>query len=339
MDFTVHSEFPAHLKTAWNELLDHSICHAPFLRYEYLEQWWQTRGGGEWPSTAQLVIITASQGGKLIGVAPLFHTRHQEYPALLFLGSIEISDFLSFIVSPQELAAFTSGVLDTISSSDQIPHWQVLDLYNNLDSNGLAGVLKEEAKKSSWSFQNEQTDHSPFIPLPGDWELYLAALDKKQRHEIRRKMRRLQEAEVPSRWYVVEDPATLETEIDAFITLMAHDPQKQTFLTEPMKIAMAKTIRTSFQVGYLQLSFLEIGGKKAATYLIFDYQNSLWVYNSGMDPEFYPYSAGWVLLGYLLQWANENKRSTFDFMRGNEDYKYRFGAIDRFVNRIRLARK
>lgn len=338
MDMTVYSEFPSHLKTAWNELLNQSICNVPFLRYEYLEQWWQTRGGGEWPSTAKLTIITASQAGQLIGIAPLFHTRHQDKSALLFLGSIEISDFLSFIVRPQDLALFTSGVLEMVSNSDQIPQWQVLDLYNNLESSGLATVLEDEAKKRGWTFQNEQTDHSPLIPLPGDWELYLAALDKKQRHEIRRKMRRLQEAEVPSRWYIVDDPATLETDIEAFISLMAHDPQKQAFLTEPMKDAMAKTIRTAYQAGYLQLSFLEIDGKKAATYLNFDYQNSLWVYNSGMDPEFYPYSAGWVLLGYLLQWANENKRSTFDFMRGNEDYKYRFGATDRFVTRIRLTR-
>ena len=194
MDFTVHNEFPEHLKSAWNELLDQSICNVPFLRYEYLEQWWQTLGGGEWPSTEQLAIITASHAGKLIGVAPLFHTRHQENSALLFLGSIEISDFLSFIVSPQDLKAFTSGVLDMVSSSDQIPHWQVLDLYNNLESSGLAGVLEEEAKKRGWSFQNEQTDHSPLVQLPGDWEVYLAALDKKQRHEIRRKLRRLQEA-------------------------------------------------------------------------------------------------------------------------------------------------
>jgi len=45
-----------------------------------------------------------------------------------------------------------------------------------------------------------------------------------------------------------------------------------------------------------------------------------------------------VLLGYLLQWANEQGRSEFDFLRGAEEYKYRFGAIDRFVMRATLAR-
>jgi CelD/BcsL family acetyltransferase involved in cellulose biosynthesis len=48
------------------------------------------------------------------------------------------------------------------------------------------------------------------------------------------------------------------------------------------------------------------------------------------------YSPGWVLLGHLLKWANENGRDEFDFMRGNEDYKYKFGAIDRFVMRVTL---
>jgi CelD/BcsL family acetyltransferase involved in cellulose biosynthesis len=45
-----------------------------------------------------------------------------------------------------------------------------------------------------------------------------------------------------------------------------------------------------------------------------------------------------VLLGYLLQWANENKRLVFDFLRGDEDYKYRFGGIDRHVVRVKITR-
>jgi CelD/BcsL family acetyltransferase involved in cellulose biosynthesis len=61
------------------------------------------------------------------------------------------------------------------------------------------------------------------------------------------------------------------------------------------------------------------------------------VYNSGYDPNFREISPGWVLLAYLLKWANESGRQIFDFMRGNEDYKYRFGAIDRRVVRARIS--
>jgi CelD/BcsL family acetyltransferase involved in cellulose biosynthesis len=81
-----------------------------------------------------------------------------------------------------------------------------------------------------------------------------------------------------------------------------------------------------------------VDGQKAAGYLNFDYVNRIWVYNSGLARRFTDLSAGWVLLGYLLQWANEQKRLEFDFMRGDEDYKYRFGALDRFLARGKVQR-
>jgi CelD/BcsL family acetyltransferase involved in cellulose biosynthesis len=49
-------------------------------------------------------------------------------------------------------------------------------------------------------------------------------------------------------------------------------------------------------------------------------------------------SPGWVLLGYVLKWVNDHHYSEFDFMRGDEEYKYRFGAINRHVMRARLTR-
>jgi len=70
----------------------------------------------------------------------------------------------------------------------------------------------------------------------------------------------------------------------------------------------------------------------------FDYAGHIWVYNSGIDFRYRDYSPGWVLLGYLLQWANAHKRQAFDFMRGDEDYKYRFGAVDRRVVRAVVRR-
>jgi CelD/BcsL family acetyltransferase involved in cellulose biosynthesis len=96
--------------------------------------------------------------------------------------------------------------------------------------------------------------------------------------------------------------------------------------------------KAAFENGWLQLAFLEADGQKAAGYLNFDYRDRIWVYNSGFARRFMDLSAGWVLLGYLLQWANENKRLEFDFMRGDEDYKYRFGAVDKFVVRARIGR-
>jgi CelD/BcsL family acetyltransferase involved in cellulose biosynthesis len=326
------------LETEWNALLTESVTHVPFLRFEYLSNWWRTRGGGEWPHNAQLVLVTAHENGKLTGIAPLFLAEHENRTSLLLLGSIEISDYLGVLVRPGDLPAFTTGLLNFLTTDPQVPAWQALDLYNILDDSPVIPLLQNEATQRGWKFASQPTDHSPSIPLPGNWETYLAGIDKKQRHEIRRKIRRMEEAESPSRWYVVSDPESLEDEINAFLELMAHDPEKEAFLTEEMVTAMTGAIEAAFKHGYLQLAFLEINGQKAAAYLNFDYLDRIWVYNSGLNREYNAYSPGWVLLGYLLKWANENQREAFDFMRGNEDYKYRFGAIDRFVHRVTLTR-
>jgi len=338
MNFKLHTSFPVDLEKEWNGLLAQSITHVPFLRFEYLYNWWQTRGGGEWPSDARLVIITAHEDGRLLGIAPLFHSQHDGKFALLFLGSIEISDYLDFIVRPNDLAAFIAGLLTFLKTNSDIPQWDTLDLYNLLDSSPSLEQLQQSVTALGWSFTSVTTNHAPVINLPGDWEEYLASLDKKQRHELRRKIRRLEEAEVSLKWYVVEDENTLDEEINQFLALMAQDPEKEAFLTEEMVTAMSGTIKTAFSQGYLQLAFIEIDGIKAAAYLNFDYDHHLWIYNSGLNRDFYSYSPGWVLLGYLLRWANENERSNFDFMRGDEDYKYRFGAKDRFVYRVTISK-
>jgi CelD/BcsL family acetyltransferase involved in cellulose biosynthesis len=161
---------------------------------------------------------------------------------------------------------------------------------------------------------------------------------KKQRHEIRRKIRRLETQELPTRWYIVTDATGLDDEIEAFIALMAQDAEKERFLTGVMRAQLQASIHAAFEAGWLQLAFIEIDGQKAAGYLNFDFGNHIWVYNSGLNYAFGELSPGWVLLGYLLQWANEHGRQAFDFMRGDEDYKYRFGATDRFVLRATIHR-
>lgn len=334
MNLQLHQEFPADLKGEWNLLLDDTACHVPFLRYEYLSQWWETRGGGEWPD-AQLCLVTAHENGRLLAAAPLFVANHEGKPRLLLVGSIEISDFLDLLVRPADLPQFLEALLPFLRQAD-LPHWEALDLYNLLDSSPTLAALEQVAAHLGWRFCVEPLQHSPYIPLPGDWDAYLAGIDKKQRHEIRRKMRRLEEAAVAARWYIVNQRDGLEDEIQAFIDLMSQDEQKAAFLTHAMRRQMLETMICAFDEGCLQLAFLEINGQKAAAYLSFDYLKRLWVYNSGVDRSFMEYSPGWVLLGYLLRWANENGYTEFDFMRGNEDYKYRFGAVDRFVVRATL---
>jgi len=325
------------LAAEWNALLKESISDVPFLRHEYLQAWWQTRGGGEWPQ-AELALIIARKDGQLKGIAPLFFTHNlDDQPALMLLGSIEISDYLDLIVRPQDLPEFVSGLLDFLGS-DSAQAWEVLDWYNLPEDSSTLPVLEAEARKRGLTYSQEKFRPALSVQLPGDFEQYLSGIDKKQRHEIRRKMRRADEYELPVRWYIVEDETTLDAEIDGFLELMANDPEKDAFLTDVMYTQMRASVHAAFKEGWLQLAFLEVDGKKACGYLNFDYNNRIWVYNSGLNFDYSEISPGWVLLGHLLQWANEHGRSEFDFMRGDEAYKYKFGGLDHPVLRIKITR-
>lgn len=337
MNFRRHPSFDDIPAGAWNALLAAGVTNAPFLRHEYLSTWWQTRGGDEWPPEAQLCLVSAERDGQLVGIAPLFLSDGK----LWLLGSVEISDYLDLVARPEDLPSFLSGLLDWLDSSDSAPPvaWSALEWVNLPENSPTLNLLDAESARRGWSYAAEVYEPTPSIPLPGDFDAYLAGIDKKQRHEIRRKMRRAEESGRNLRWYIVQDESQLDSEMDGFLALMAQDPEKAAFLTEVMRSQMKTSVHAAFRAGWLQLAFLEVDGEKACGYLNFDYANKIWVYNSGLDRRFMDLSPGWVLLGYLLQWANENQRAEFDFMRGDEDYKYKFGGLDRHVMRVSVARK
>jgi CelD/BcsL family acetyltransferase involved in cellulose biosynthesis len=331
MEFKLHKDFSSIAPQEWNALAEAGISDTPFSRYEYLSQWWKTLGGGEWKQ-ADLVLVTASEGGRLVGIAPLFQASHDGRPALLLVGSIEISDYLDLIVCAQDLPRFLPGLMDFLARSGPYAGLP-FDFYNLPDASPTLAALQVEAEKRGWRIQQEVYRPTPRIALGGSFENYLAGLEKKQRHELRRKMRRAAEDEGAVRFHIVEDAETLEAEIEAFFELMSHDPEKAGFLSEAMRTHMTSVLRNAFENGYLWLGFLEVGKVKVAATLNFDYKNKLWGYNSGVNRDFMELSPGWVLLGHTLQWACEHGRYEFDFMRGDEEYKYRLGGVNRYVMR------
>ena len=335
MNFKVHHSFSEIDSTAWNTLVEQSIADTPFSRYEYLSEWWKTRGGGEWKS-AELVLVSASENDQIMGIAPLFIAEYDGHQAVLLIGSIEISDYLDLIVREADLSRFLSGLIDFLASS--LPDsWSSFDWYNLPDDSLTLAALKAESEKRGWNYHEEIYRPTPRIALNGSFEEYLARIDKKQRHEIKRKMRRAAESG-RVQFTVVDKNADIEPELETFFHLMIQDPGKAQFLHEVMRDQMSNSIRVAHDQGYLWLAFLEVDGVKAAASLNFDYKNKFWGYNSGVSREHMELSPGWVLMGHVIQWCCENGRSEFDFMRGDEDYKYRFGGVNRFVMRARTIR-
>jgi CelD/BcsL family acetyltransferase involved in cellulose biosynthesis len=206
----------------------------------------------------------------------------------------------------------------------------VLDLCNLPEASLSYQTLPAIVRSAGHRVEVTQEDVAPYIPLPARYEEYLAErVDKKQRHEIRRKQRRA-EREAVVGFYLVGPEHDLQREMDDFIALQQMSrPDKEEFMTPEMQRFFRYLARRMLDAGYLRLAFLTLNGVKAATYFSFTYKGHLLLYNSGYDTaDFAHLSPGWVLLAYLIQYAIADGFKVFDFLQGDEAYKYHFGSQD-----------
>ncbi len=322
------------LAEEWQSLLERSMVSSVFLTLPWQRTWWQHLGRGN----LSLITIRDDEG-QLAGVAPLFlQTTSLGLRQLSFVGCVDVSDYLDMIVDRQRADDVYRSIWDFLAGPDS-PPWQEINLCNLPQSSATPGRLAELARGSGYAATVSVSDVCPVITLPGSWDEYLAKLDKKQRHELRRKIRRIGDEAHP-RWYVVEDGANLAQDVESFIELhQKSTSEKGGFWDDAMKAFFRAIAGILSELGWLKLYFIELNGVRAASVFCFDYRSEILVYNSGYDPaQFASLSPGIVLMGYCIEHAIQLGRTRFDFLRGDEEYKFRFGAVPEPVNRLHILR-
>jgi CelD/BcsL family acetyltransferase involved in cellulose biosynthesis len=322
------------LKPEWNPLLHRSRCDTLFLTWEWQSTWWKHLGEG----SLLLLGFRAEDDGRLAGIAPLFLNRGDDGRSVLSLvGCRDVSDYLDLIVEAGQEEAVYQALLDYLEGESSA--WDLLDLCN-IPQGSLTFVrLRELAEARGYQSLVEVEDVCPIIDLPASWDDYLMSLDKKQRHEVRRKLRKA-DTEADTRFVIVGPDHDLQAAMQAFIALHQESaPEKDKFMDPQMQGFFFDVAQMLQERGWLQLAFVEMNGEKAASLLNFDYGNAILVYNSGYDPaQFAQLSPGIIVTARCIEQAIALGRSKFDFLRGNEIYKYRFGGRDTEVRRLLIAR-
>lgn len=328
------------LASEWNALVARTRFDNFFSTLEWQTTWWEFLGQGDlW-----ILAFRRPDDDALVGIAPLYIVERSDGPnagkrELHFVGCIEVSDYLDLIIEPGWEAAVYASLLDWLHDP-AAPAWDILDLCNLPEESLTYHALPELAAQHGWEVGVFQEDTAPQFALPLRYETYLQErVDKKQRHEIRRKQRRA-EREAQIDFIMVDQSHVLEAEVDDFVALQrASRADKADFMTPAMRRFFLGVARRMLDADRLRLFFLNIDGEKAATLYAFEYGRRFWLYNSGYDPDAHAQlSPGWVLLAYAIQYAIAAGCREFDFMQGDEDYKYRFGAHDYKVMRVIVTR-
>ncbi|HVC33441.1 MAG TPA: GNAT family N-acetyltransferase [Chloroflexota bacterium] len=309
------------LELSWRALLPRFAGDTIFLTWEWQRLWWQHCAEGE------LHLLTIQADDELVGIAPLLRLDGRWG----FAGGVEVADFLDVIALPGHAASVASAVLDYLQH-----HGGDVDLRNlRPDSIGATRLL-EEARRRGIAATIEQEDVSPRVELPKDWDDYLQFLSKKDRHELRRKLRRLLSSG-DVRYAVANDPATRGRDVDDFIRLhRLSAPEKASFMTPEMARFFHALVEEFAPSGLLRLYFLEVDRLRVAAVVLFDYGGEFLLYNSGYDPAHAHLSAGLLLKALCLRDAIDEGRRTFDFLQGDEPYKYDLGATNVPILRLRL---
>lgn len=318
----------------WADLLARSIAHTPFQYLHYNQVWWSTLGGGEWSQGDPWIFAGYDRSNRLVGIAPLF-LPYPDRGELRLIGSLEISDYLDFIMEAEHASEFVETLLFELFEKEPFGTRRLI-LDNLLEESPSIPLIEQSVSAKGWGFSQQRMEPAPLLMLPSSQEAYFEKLESKQRREFKRKMRRA--AEYPARvsWRVENQPEDINSNMEIFLDLMGNDAAKRSFLTDAMKEHFRTLAVVGSEAGWLHLAFLEVSGEPVFGYLYFVAQNRAWVYNSAFNPDHLALSPGWVLMGYLIQWAIEAGLEGIDFMRGDEAYKYRLGGSDRFVCRLTI---
>lgn len=241
------------------------------------------------------------------------------------------------VLNGQEVTDYGNIVLNPTFQNNHKEIWDKLLKW--LSQNGIRSLQLDYVREDSQIyelFKNYATKQSiaPYIVLPKTWDEYLESLDRTDRKELKRKLRRL---ETVSYTYRCID-TSIEKDFEEFVRLhKLSSGEKDEFMTNEMKQFFWDLITVEKKDWKTNLSFLQIEEKNTSAILSFENESSILGYNSGYDPSFNYYSVGLLLHAIKIKEAIEKGKKIYDFLRGTERYKYNLGGKDMKLYKIEIA--
>lgn len=279
----------------------------------WLRVWHQSFASAETP----LILAVRNEDG-IAGIAPML----KRGDTVSFLGSSDVCDYQDFIVAPGREQDFFEALLGHLGQMGV----NKLDLKPVRPDSTVMSVLTEVAHSRSWQTSCKQEDVSLESDLPGAWQEYLDGLTGKQRHELARKMRKLTAAGAID-YRMLQGDEAAGSAFDTFLTLFRESrADKASFLTPSMEVYFRALAKAAAEAQALRLGVLQLDGLMVAAVMCFDYNNELYLYNSGFDARYASLSVGLLSKALCIKTCIEQKKRRFNFLKGDEEYKYHLGG-------------
>ena len=363
-------------RSTWDRLAAANPWATPFSGWAFQRAWWDAYHE---TAHDQTLLVTAGEGSVVdaVAVVPLMH-RHEVEPTdadqatkirhgdrrdltpvassakAVFFGASYHGDYATVLAAPTDLPAVASALVDHLAgakrdgsngTSTSSTPWDAVDLRRlrcgDPAADALASAFGQREMAEGWTLNLEREDVCPVVTFPtgATFDDYLGTLDKKARHEVRRKLRRAESAgEVrltPSLDPLADLPVFIELHqkrwgADGLFPATTGGEASRTF------------IRRLFEEcgghGPVRLSFLTVGERRIAAGIHVETSDTWMFYNAGIDPDARDLSPGVILTALYVRAALDAGKRRFDFLRGDEPYKYEWGAVDEPIQRLLVRR-
>lgn len=312
----------ADLKDEWNKLLNSSEATV-FQSWEWQWSWWQNFKRG------RRLFILLVYDDELIGIAPFCKSfSFLELPMVVvsFLGGVitDYNDFISKSEREREVVEAIFAYLKTLKD------WEVLDLNEIRENSPHLKAIREILQKTG-SFEKQELikEVAYRLLLPSNWEDLMVSFSKKFQWNLNYCTRRLLK-NYQVKVIRVENEDEIEPAILKFFELHNQRWLKKkipTLLFSKKYQNFHRQVSLEFfKAGRLALYFLYLNNEPVATLYGFEFKGVFYYYLSGFNPDWASLSVSTVLTGFVIKDAIKNGFQIFDFLRGEEQHKLRWGC-------------
>jgi CelD/BcsL family acetyltransferase involved in cellulose biosynthesis len=310
---------PAELSGAWSQIAERRSPASIFLTPEW------TRVAREHDHADS---VTLAVGDAPHGIAAL---ARDPDGTLRFAGG-ELTDEQD-VVAPAALERAVASAVASWIAGERPRHVRLEFVPEDKPTLEVIGAVLGE---HGYRVDRSRLITSPRLGLPGDFEMYVQSLGKKERHELRRKIRRLENAtQATFRWATEAERGPA---LDRFFTLhRLSRGEKADFMTPEVERFFRDIADALAPLGRLRLGLLRAHDQDAAVLFAFAYRGTLALYNAAYDPALASLSIGIVSHAWAIREAIAEKFDTYDLLRGDEPYKYDLGATDRWLGKLEAS--
>lgn len=303
----------------WDALAARLARPSPFLGWTWQRHWVDT-----FAADRRVDVRTVVDGDELVGLLPLYEIEPGRWG---LVGGADISDYLDLVAAAGHEEDAWLVLLQARAAERE--RWE---LHAVPAASPTVRALPSLAATCGLAAETVLEERCPVLDLPATWDAYLTSLSRKHRHELTRKMRRLERERPDARATVVATAAAVLARLDDFLALhRASRTGKAKFMDLRMERFFRSVLPGLAQAGGARLWFLEGDPGPLAAFICLEWGGVVGLYNSGFDPAHAALSPGLVLLAHVVRDAIERRLRRFDFLRGEERYKYEFEPLPEAV--------